>query len=119
MLLRGKKALVLLLALTFALSCVGLAQAAEITLKLSHEAPTTDQRHTAAMTFARVVEEKTGGKVTVKVYPGGALGGPKQVADAAQKGNTDIVLRRLKRESEMTYRSMATVANRPVTFLAR
>ena len=40
--------------------------------------------------FAKLIEEKTGGRVKVTIYPAGALVAPAQIFDGALKGLTDI-----------------------------
>lgn len=42
-----------------------------------------------AKKFADLVEQKSGGKMKVKVYPGGTLGGEQQVASAMQGGTVE------------------------------
>jgi TRAP-type transport system periplasmic protein len=42
-----------------------------------------------AKKFAELVEQKSGGKIKVKVYPGGTLGGEQQVASAMQGGTVE------------------------------
>lgn len=42
-----------------------------------------------AKRFADLVEQKSGGKIKVKVYPGGTLGGEQQVASAMQGGTIE------------------------------
>ena len=56
------------------LSCVILgfssfADAAQFTLKLGHGAAPDNPRHLVALDFAKDVEQKTGGAVTIKVFP--------------------------------------------------
>jgi TRAP-type transport system periplasmic protein len=66
-------------------------RAQTIELKLAHfMSPVHVQHQKSFEPFAKKVEELTGGKVTVKVFPGGALGGPTQLPDAAKAGITDI-----------------------------
>jgi TRAP-type transport system periplasmic protein len=43
-----------------------------------------------AKKFAELVEQKSGGKIKVKVYPGGTLGGEQQVASAMQGGTIEV-----------------------------
>ena len=43
-----------------------------------------------ATKFAELVEQKSGGKIKVKVYPGGTLGGEQQVASAMQGGTVEV-----------------------------
>jgi TRAP-type C4-dicarboxylate transport system substrate-binding protein len=74
-----------------ALFYAGAAWAETINLKLAHFMPPKHIQHVESFVpFSQKVEQLTDGRVKIKVYPGGALGGPKQLADAAQKGITDI-----------------------------
>ena len=42
-----------------------------------------------AAKFAELVEQKSGGKIKIRVYPGGVLGGEQQVASAMQGGTVE------------------------------
>ena len=42
-----------------------------------------------ARKFADLIEQKSGGKIKVKVFPGGTLGGEQQVASAMQGGTVE------------------------------
>jgi TRAP-type C4-dicarboxylate transport system substrate-binding protein len=68
------------------------AHAAEsIELKLAHfMSPLHVQHQESFLPFARNVEKVTQGRVRIKVYAGGALGGPMQLPDAVRTGITDI-----------------------------
>ncbi|MFC1580864.1 TRAP transporter substrate-binding protein [Thermodesulfobacteriota bacterium] len=91
-----KKVTILGIALIFMLGTVlmadmGAAQAKTIQLKFAHfMSPKHIQHRTSFAPFAKDVEEITGGKVKIKIYPGGALGKPKQLPDAVKSGITDI-----------------------------
>jgi len=62
-----------------------------IELKFAHfMSPKHIQHRMSFDPFCKKVEELTGGKVKIKIYPGGALGKPTQLADAAREGITDI-----------------------------
>ncbi len=62
-----------------------------VELKLAHfMSPMHVQHRESFEPFAKKVAELTGGKVTVKIFPGGALGGPTQLPDAVKAGITDI-----------------------------
>ncbi len=43
-----------------------------------------------ARRFAEVVEQKSGGRMKVKIFPGGTLGGEQQVASAMQGGTIEV-----------------------------
>jgi TRAP-type C4-dicarboxylate transport system substrate-binding protein len=67
------------------------ALAQNIELKLAHFMPTMHIQHkTAFVPFSNKIAEITGGKLTVKIYPGGTLGNPKTMVDSISKGITDI-----------------------------
>ncbi|MBW1913295.1 MAG: hypothetical protein JRI43_09165, partial [Deltaproteobacteria bacterium] len=62
-----------------------------IELKFAHfMSPKHIQHRMSFDPFCKKVEELTGGKVKIKIYPGGALGKPTQLPDAARDGITDI-----------------------------
>jgi TRAP-type C4-dicarboxylate transport system substrate-binding protein len=62
-----------------------------IELKLAHFIPSTHIQHQKTyLPFAHNVEMLSGGKVKIKIYPGGTLGGPLQLPDAVKTGITDI-----------------------------
>ena len=78
---------------TFVLSFlfVGHAFGQTINLKFAHfMSPKHIMHQKLFAPFDKKVEELTGGKVKIKIYPGGALGGPKQLPDAVRDGITDI-----------------------------
>ena len=55
-----------------------------IELKLAHFMSTKHVQHTDVLEpFAKAVEEATDGRVTITIYPGGALGKPPDQYDAA------------------------------------
>jgi len=62
-----------------------------VELKFAHfMSPRYIQHQKSFAPFCKKVEELTDGRVKIKIYPGGALGGPKQLPDAAKTGITDI-----------------------------
>lgn len=67
------------------------ARCETIQLKMAHfMSPMHIQHRKSFVPFSKKVEELTGGRVKIKIYPGGALGGPKQLPDAVLSGITDI-----------------------------
>jgi len=73
---------------------VGEAQAAEgaIVLKLAHADSTdiyTSRKHTQAVTFASLVNTRSGGKIDVQVYGAGALGGEREYVEACMVGTVE------------------------------
>jgi TRAP-type C4-dicarboxylate transport system substrate-binding protein len=66
-------------------------RAETIELKMAHfMSPMHIQHQQSFLPFARKVEELTGGKVRIKVYPGGTLGDATQLADSVRTGIADI-----------------------------
>lgn len=69
------------------------AGSAPIVLKLGHVVATGHPYHYGATEFARLVEERTGGRVRIDVYPGGQLGpGEREEIEALQLGGIDLVV---------------------------
>ena len=75
---------------------IGLLEATQATaqtvdLKFAHFMSPKHIQHVKSFApFCEEVEKISGGGVKVKIYPGGALGKPKQLPDAVKKGITDI-----------------------------
>jgi tripartite ATP-independent transporter DctP family solute receptor len=63
-----------------------------ITLRLGHGVPVEYSWHRAAVFFADKVKEKTNGRVEVKVFPGGQLGGEKAQIEGLMAGTHDFTL---------------------------
>jgi TRAP-type transport system periplasmic protein len=81
------------LALPFLLAWAGAGDAAEIqerTLRLSTAGNKGSPHDIGAQKFADLVAEKSGGKITVKVYLGGVLGPDLQNYSAMQGGTLDL-----------------------------
>ncbi|MFD1881273.1 DctP family TRAP transporter solute-binding subunit [Paracoccus pacificus] len=78
------------LAAVLALSA--LAAQAQTTLKFAHPVPETDLQQKLALEFKRVLEEKTGGEVTVQIFPNGQLGNDQQMIDGTRSGIIDVTL---------------------------
>lgn len=66
--------------------------ASTIVLRLGHGGAVTDPRQTAAETFARVLGEKTNGKVKVEIYPSSSLGSWREMQEGMEIGICDIVI---------------------------
>ncbi|SFR87581.1 TRAP transporter substrate-binding protein [Anaeromicropila populeti] len=66
----------------------------EVTLKLGFSTNEEDPRAIAAKAFADEVSEKTGGKVTVELYPSGQLGGDADLINSISldSGTVDIII---------------------------
>ena len=79
----------------FLTATIGLAsafstQAAEYSLKLGVVTPTQHPHSLSALEFAKLVDEKTQGKVEVKVYDNGSLGSNPELLDGVQTGIIDM-----------------------------
>jgi tripartite ATP-independent transporter DctP family solute receptor len=69
-----------------------LPAAAQQTLRLGHNISTSSPYHLAAEHFARLVQERTQGRVRVQVFPAGALGNERDMIEGAQIGTIDMVV---------------------------
>ena len=72
---------------------ISLASAQEITersIKLAFVNVEESAHGLGAKRFAQIVDEKSGGKLTVKLYPGGTLGGEAAVASSLQGGTIEM-----------------------------
>jgi len=83
-------AAVALCALLFATA--GQAQVNEHTFRLSTANPMPHPIPVGAEKWAEIVKQKSGGKMTVKVFPGAILGGDVQVLSAVQGGTIDFTV---------------------------
>ena len=64
-----------------------------IKLRLSNAlAPGTFQNAQLLPAFAKEIKERTGGNVTVELYPGGQLYGHEETAEALQRGGVEMGL---------------------------
>ncbi len=80
---------------TLAIASLGLAQAQEVrerSLKLALQNPKGHPLATGAEKFAELVTARSGGKIKVNVFPGGALGGDAANVSALQGGTLEIVV---------------------------
>lgn len=70
------------------------ASGASVTLKLGFSTNEEDPRAKGAQQFKEEVEEKTGGAVTVELYPSGQLGGDADLINsiALDSGTVDIIV---------------------------
>jgi TRAP-type C4-dicarboxylate transport system substrate-binding protein len=86
----------MLVALTLAVigwsSGAAVAQDKPIELKFSSWVSTVHGHHTGVMApWAKMIEEKSGGRLKVTIFPGGTLGKPADHFDMAKDGIADIV----------------------------
>lgn len=64
----------------------------KVTLRLAHFAATTHPGHDAALQFAERVQERTGGSITVELYPANELGSPPEQLEQTIVGAIDMNL---------------------------
>ena len=97
----------LLLTATFMAPATGSAQdIQERTLKFPSASNKGHPQVMGVLKFAELVEEKSGGKITVKAFPGGILGPDLQTVSAMQGGTIDLtVMNAVARASGFTYRA--------------
>jgi tripartite ATP-independent transporter DctP family solute receptor len=72
------------------LASTGWAQVRDQTLRYSHVGAPTHPSVMGAEKWAQLLKEKSGGKITLKVFGGGTLGGDVQVLSAVQGGTIDL-----------------------------
>ena len=68
------------------------AQVKERTLKFAFQNQTGHPQAQGAQKFADLVSERSGKKITVKLFPGGSLGGDLQTVSALQGGTLDLTV---------------------------
>lgn len=64
----------------------------KITLTLGHAGNETDARQVAATRLKEIVEEKSGGDITVEIYASSTLGTWEEMVEGLQLGTTDVVI---------------------------
>jgi TRAP-type transport system periplasmic protein len=67
-------------------------QAQEHTLKLAYQNQKGHPQDLGAQKFADAVQAKSGGKISVKLFPGGQLGGDLQTVSALQGGTIELTV---------------------------
>ena len=65
---------------------------AQVTLKLATQTVAGTAQYDGATGFAGLVEKKTNGRIAIKVYGDGALGGDLQIVSALQRGTIEMAL---------------------------
>lgn len=60
------------------------------TLKLAHSLSVNHPVHEAVVFFAERVKEKSGGKLTIDIYPGGQLGSERELLELLQMGSLTL-----------------------------
>ena len=63
-----------------------------LTLRFGIEPPRSDSQYTSAQEFKRIVEEKTGGDIKVKIFPDSTLGDPAGLMNGIRNGTVDLTV---------------------------
>ncbi len=87
------KKLSLILALIIFTSSFTFAAAKEekISIRLGHIRDTNHPTHMAALKFKDMMNQRSGGRIEIKVFPNSQLGGPKEMFAQMQTGDLEIV----------------------------
>ncbi|MFG1357557.1 TRAP transporter substrate-binding protein [Xanthobacter pseudotagetidis] len=65
---------------------------AQTTLKYTFVNPMNSHFGAAATAFKETVEKESGGKIRVDIFPGGALGGEREIVESLQLGTIDMAM---------------------------
>ncbi len=87
-----KKLLTLVLALTMVFSLSGTALAADVSISVGFENPTTDDLYKAVERWAELVAQKSGGTMELLLYPNSQLGSKNDLIDSMQMGDNVITV---------------------------
>src|SRR3712207_9181951 len=68
------------------------AQISDRTLRFAHQNTLEHPQGQGVKKFAELVEQKSGGKIKVRPFPGGQLGGDLQTVSALQGGTIDLTV---------------------------
>lgn len=82
----------ILIAATAAMMMAGTAASAQQVLRLGHNISTSSPYHLAAEHFAGLVAERSEGRLSVQVFPAGALGNERDMIEGAQIGTVDMIV---------------------------
>lgn len=81
------------LTLSTCLLAAGLAAHAQVTkIRFAHAGPEATSQHQSALEFAKLVKERSGGKLEVQVFPGSQLGNDSTVIGAVRGGTIDMMM---------------------------
>ena len=89
----------LTLLLAFGMTVAGWAEgsresgeAKPVKLQMSHQMAASHSIHQTSLKFAELVKEKTGGAVTVEVFPSASLGTERENLEALKTGTLDMAI---------------------------
>lgn len=85
----GKKVMVVTLSMLLVIALCGAASAT--TLRIAHGAPEKAAIQSGFVKFKEVLEKETNGDIEVQIFNNGQLGQDRELAEACQMGNVDIV----------------------------
>ncbi len=68
------------------------AELPTMTIKVSHNQPTTSPEHAGAETFKKKVEELSDGKIKVDIYPSMQLGSMREQVEGVQMGSYELTI---------------------------
>ena len=66
--------------------------ASNVTIKLGHDMPESSHHHRALLKWKELVEERTGGDVTVTIFPSSILGSATQMVEQVQAGALEAAM---------------------------
>ncbi|MFN3614132.1 MAG: DctP family TRAP transporter solute-binding subunit [Rubrimonas sp.] len=66
--------------------------AAQTALRFAHPVPESDPQHAMAVYFKEQLEDRSGGALTVQIFPQGQLGNDAQMIDGVRSGIIDITM---------------------------
>lgn len=87
---RTKISMQLLLALPLVATAFSSAAMDKVTLKLAHNLDTSHIVHQTWVQMAKDLNEESGGKMKLRIYPGGQMGGPRETLELLQNGALDM-----------------------------
>ncbi|WP_428243487.1 TRAP transporter substrate-binding protein [Gynuella sp.] len=80
----------LMLAIPLALASMSSLAVERVTLKLAHNLDSNHVVHRALAQMAKDINEASGGKMKLRIYPSGQMGGPRETLELIQNGALDM-----------------------------
>ncbi len=80
----------IVVALPLTMMSVTAAAVEKVTLKLAHNLDTKHVVHQALAQMAEDIKEASGGKMKLRIYPGGQMGGPRETMELLQNSALDM-----------------------------